>query len=333
MKSKAPKAARLVWRSLFASLALAVNFSHLVASAEEASVAFKTDDDDKITNATLSIKDQLAADPAKFNSKKEFITKSETFTVNVPAVEAKVTPIVNGKTLTDLELPSGGGALPITLEKEGTNSITLKVEPDGAENGTITSNPLFVELDRTGPMLQRAEAIVSPISGTTVLVTFADDDLNKADATNAVTIHRQNKDGNFLDNVSFQTPTLDGRQLRIPVLSLPSGQYKLTLTKDGDNAILTDAVGNPAQGVLTTTFSVLPGRAFGEQVQFPRFAPPTKQEIPDEGFNPGDFVETARRTALLLPRCTPCRSDHQPQYPLVQSGCRDASGTASRRFA
>ena len=87
-----------------------------------------------------------------------------------------------------------------------------------------------------------------------------------------------------------------GDTLRVPISIIPAGEYRLDL----DPSKVKDIAGNlaKAKDVFRSLFSVSSSGISGEHVEFTPFAPPKKQEIPKEGFNPGDNVET--RVARLF---------------------------------
>ncbi|MEP4685830.1 MAG: hypothetical protein ABJ015_29800, partial [Rhodopirellula bahusiensis] len=193
---------------------------------------------------------------------------------------------------TDLPNPpiTADGAFSVELSKEGTSLLSFIYEPATASPNNKESNAtLRVELDLTGPRVRRAEIVELPSLGTTLLLSLDEDDFELPGTTaQAFAVERQNKDGAFESSGSPNSPIGEGRTIRLPFASLLPGEYKLKIDLSG----LRDKAGNEAIGDTDWRFSVPPGRKFGQHVAFTPFAPPQKQTIPDEGFNPGDFVET-----------------------------------------
>ena len=232
----------------------------------------------------------IATDTTKVNSDGEALTQGPTTEITVVGTDGEVTPYVN-----NVPQRSVGAVNPIrvTLSNEGRNTITVAYIDSAGK--PAWSNSVIVELDTIGPKLQHAELIESPSTGTTLLINFADDDLKPTDK-NAFVIGRKNKDGEFdTDVFTPQSISTDGRTIRLPFSTLPAGEYQLLVKGSGE---LTDLAGNRAGGSGSTgapqtwVFSVLSGRKFGEHIEFPPFAAPKQQTIREEGFNPGDFVET-----------------------------------------
>jgi hypothetical protein len=256
-------------------------------------------------------------------------TRSETIGVNVsvtpPGTLGQLT--VNVNSVPETQPRNLVSPITISLPSEGENTISVSFQPADPTRLPSQSNSVTVELDRTGPMLQHAEVVDVPATGTTLIVTFADDDLPLALTSDQFQVVRQDNDGNFTSSgrvLPQGVPEAVRRTVRLRFATLPAGLYRLivkgTTGADGSNAsaasnsALTDVLGNPAGNSRDQTweFSVLAERKFGAHVEFPPFTPPKQQAIPPEGFNPGDFVETrvarlyyyrdAHRVAQILNR-------------------------------
>ena len=182
-------------------------------------------------------------------------------------------------------------------ERENTISVEWKPTTGGFAGRSFASDTLFITRDTVGPTFQHAEVIDVPATGTTLVVTFADDDFDKTTLTEAFKVVREDKGGGFAaqDTMSIQgAPVISGRTIRLSFAALSAGQYQLMV--QGDK--LKDIVGNFAGGNSSAgaakpwVFAVLAGRKSGEHIEFPPYAPPTKQAIPIEGFNPADYVTT-----------------------------------------
>lgn len=261
---------------------------HTTTSAQIATVELATDASGQVRAVLIQ-----AAPDQTFNRDRELLANTETVTLQVEGMlTGKVTPYVNNLRQTPIELAEGR-SVSVRLF-EGTNVVNLQYQI--AAGAPVPSNSISIELDKTGPKLRRAELVEHPTTGSTLLVKFDDDDLNESIATDALSVVRQDKDGTYTSNdkITISPPLVDGDTIRVPILSIPPGHYRLVL----DPAKVLDFIGNPTAGATTLAFTVYPERSFGEHVEFTPFAPPKKQEIPKEGFNPGDYVET--RVARLF---------------------------------
>jgi hypothetical protein len=256
-------------------------------------------------------------------------TRSETIGVNVsvtpPGTLGQLT--VNVNSVPETQPRNLASPITISLPSEGENTISVSFQPADTTRLPSQSNSVTVKIDRTGPMLQHAEVVDVPATGTTLVVTFADDDFPPALTSDQFQVVRQDNDGNFASSgrvLPQGVPEAVRRTVRLRFATLPAGLYRLivkgTTGADGSNAsaasnsALTDVLGNPAGNSRDQTweFSVLAERKFGAHVEFPPFTPPKQQAIPPEGFNPGDFVETrvarlyyyrdAHRVAQILNR-------------------------------
>lgn len=183
--------------------------------------------------------------------------------------------------------------------REGPNVISVEWTPDESARRPASPATLFVSRDSVGPILQHAEVIDVPATGITLIATFADDDFDENTFKDAFEVKRQNRDGDFEEGFEVRgTPEVVGRTVRLSFASLPAGAYKLTVNGKNKASALKDILGNHAHGNATDgankdwPFSVLPERKFGEHIEFPPYAPPTKQAIPPEGYNPADYVTT-----------------------------------------
>lgn len=236
------------------------------------------------------------------NADGESLTKEVELSLTVAGATSGgvVTPFINNVPQTPVTMPA---AVPIVLTKEGPNLVNVSYTYTVAGvKKKLVADPIIVELDTVGPLLEHAEVIEVPSTGTTLIVTFAEDDFQAPISVDAFEIGRKDRAGVFTaDTFSPQSATIQGRTIRLPFAVLPPGDYQLTVKGDGE---LRDKVGNYAGGSgdvgnkKTWLFTVLSERKFAEHVEFTPYAPPTKQTIPTEGFNPGDYVET--RVARLF---------------------------------
>ncbi|MFG0261906.1 MAG: hypothetical protein ACF788_05910, partial [Novipirellula sp. JB048] len=221
-----------------------------------------------------------------------------TFTATGGNATATIGQIVNDAKPTNIAGDSG--SFEVELTKEGTNVIIITYTDS---SGPLCSTPFLVKRDTVGPELKNAEVIESPTTGSTLVVTFAEDDLPNSIDPNAFVVARKSKQGDFDDSMTVVNAIADGRRVRLPFSSLPAGEYQLTVKGVGEK-VLVDRAGNHAGGHGDSgqdqrwPFVVVAERMFGEHVEFTPYAPPTKQVPPPEGFNPGDYVET--RVARLF---------------------------------
>ncbi len=218
----------------------------------------------------------------------------------------KLTPIVNNVPQSAVDKAA---RITVKLTHEGQNTVSVELRTGDVV--TARSDAIVVELDKTGPILQRAEVVELPATGTTVIATFADDDFLKPLTPEQFQVIRQDKDGKFTSAgriLSQGSPEAVGRTVRLAFASLPAGLYRLVVKGKAEasndngttaaNPALKDVVGNFAGPAgkqpddQSWEFSVPGERKFGQHVEFAPFVPPTPQAPPLEGFNPGDFVET-----------------------------------------
>lgn len=262
-------------------------------TAEEAKAAANGTETSKTTPPEIS----LVPKNLEPDSSGRIRTSSKTIEIDVttnPATAGEVTVFVNNFLQSKATATNATTTVSGVKLTEGENAISVSLKP--TDKPAVPSSTIFVTLDTVGPMLQHAEVIETPATGTILIATFADDDFTSATDTlnGAFEVKRRGAAGEFSEAFDIQgTPTPQGRTVRLTLAPLPPGEYRLTVK----NA-LTDIAGNHAGGSGTQgadkhwTFSVLAERKFGQHVEFPPYAPPKKQTIPPEGFNPDDYVQT-----------------------------------------
>ena len=228
-----------------------------------------------------------------------FLTNSAKIKVRIsgrPLPPGSLIPIANGGFQTAVAYPGASDIVEVELTNEGQNTVAVSFTD--SYNRTVTSNTIEVKLDRKGPILKHAELIESPSAtgtSTILLATFDDDDLGSL-KKEQFAISRQLANGVFdpspMNHVA--EPTVDGKIVRLHVGSLVAGEYQLVVKGTDATNSLRDLAQNAAGNRTDQTwvFSSLADRKFGSHVEFTPFVPPKKQSIPEEGFNPGDFVET-----------------------------------------
>jgi len=229
------------------------------------------------------------------------IDKPQTGTLNLFASSQKIASVESPTTALNT------GTINATTLEENLSNIPIILQFIATNGASSVSKTLYVTVDTIGPKLEHAELVDVPSSGLTLLVKFAEGDFQSPPSLkkDQFQVLRQDKSGAFTDPISPQTePIVDGNTVRLFFANMPAGLYRLVVKgkiaadavngSAGVQAALTDQVGNPAGGGEDQKweFSVLADRNFGKHVEFTPYAPPTKQAIPKEGFNPGDFVET-----------------------------------------
>ncbi|PHS15765.1 MAG: hypothetical protein COA78_04800 [Blastopirellula sp.] len=165
---------------------------------------------------------------------------------------------------------------------------------DAEGNFTIDSNMIVVNFDKTKPFARNANLIQVPSStgiDSMLLVTFDQDDLEEitsvSKARSSFVVKKQTGENVFGDSITIKNILgVDGRVVKLDLGSLVAGQYRLTVKTE-----LKDKAGNAAVAQVLY-FTVQAGRQFAKHVEYPQYAPPAKQDIPRDGFNPQDFVAT-----------------------------------------
>jgi hypothetical protein len=312
LKDQNMKLAATKYSPLVVILLLAVGFvfsdaqeNGSVAADKKPAITVGDPSEITITPSTLDATFKKTAESA-------YVTSQNTISLNVSVSSkakfpGKLVLLGDNRTLKE-QVVSNSTAVQISgisLIENRTNTISARFTSDD-NSYVVTSNAISIACDTVGPMLQHAEVIDAPATGITLVITFDNSDFDEASAlvTDAFVVLREKTKGVFTsgDQMPIQgTPVIVGNTIRLAFAALPAGQFQLTVAADK----LKDSVGNfagkgagdSAGKAKTWVFSVL-ARKFGEHIEFPPFAPPTKQTIPEEGFNPGDVVDT--RVARLF---------------------------------
>ncbi|WP_182865377.1 hypothetical protein [Stieleria mannarensis] len=233
-----------------------------------------------------------------------WVTRSDDVRVSLPKTPlipgGKMAARVNGQTQSRKDIAS---FLDVGLTREGNNTVQV-VFFDGSGNSVGQSHQINILKDSIGPRLLHAEVIDVPDrTGTkkVLVATFDSNDLTLPGVVTARPMQIRSRDSanSFGTSITVDAPVRDGNdKLRLEIDQLLPGEYQLVVLGSGQT--ITDSAGNPAGNGQNQVvhFTIAAERNFGQHVEFPPYAPPKKQAIPDEGFNPGDYVET--RVARLF---------------------------------
>ncbi len=241
--------------------------------------------------------------------------KSETPGRLVPIVEGKQLPIPDsakgfenakpGTRQIDFELPLQEKLnhvqvvwIPVKAERDAKENATGRMIPDPDKKRT-PSKTYHITLDTVGPVVSSATLVGVPDSGPTLVVRFKEADLGTINPA-SFKVHRETAPDDFSENTPFTFEQEgDGQTVRLHFLPLVTGAYRLTVNGKSSPA-LTDEAGNPAGSTPEERggkdqfrkFSSLPEPERGKHVEFPQYTPPKQVEVPKEGFNPADYVDT-----------------------------------------
>ena len=197
---------------------------------------------------------------------------------------------INGQETKTAELRSTDAATSEISLQEGVNYINLDFIPPNDSAYAAWQKSMKVTVDTTAPVAQYAELVELPTRGPVLMITFVESDLDRRTSINVFELRRQEDSGGFTQSLALTgAPEIVDRTIRLPAVNWPAGVYELTIKTE-----LSDDLGNKSKdnAVQKLNFIVSGERKFGTHVEFPPYAPPKKQDVPTEGFNPDDYVET-----------------------------------------